>query len=146
MVQAQLMEQLVAGKSAAQLDIMSHSIEKLAEAKAAAEAQQMAALKQAAAAKKVALAKQAGATAKAGTTVAAKGTATGVASTTTASTTAAKAGSATIWNAKGLSLGLGMGLGAWGPVLLIAGGTAGYFAYKKYFTEADEMDEIEETA
>ena len=49
----------------------------------------------------------------------------------TAATAAAKGG--TIWNGTGLSLGLGMGLGPWGPVLLAGFLTmAGYGAYRYY--------------
>jgi hypothetical protein len=47
----------------------------------------------------------------------------------------------TIWTGKGLSVGLGLGLGAWGPVILVAGGAAAWYGYKKYRKSADgELD------
>ncbi|MBF0583798.1 MAG: hypothetical protein HQL80_06120 [Magnetococcales bacterium] len=45
--------------------------------------------------------------------------------------TGSKAAAGTIWNGKGLSLGLGRGLGAWGPVLLATAITVGGYVYWK---------------
>lgn len=61
-----------------------------------------------------------------------------------ATATAAKTG--TIWNGTGMSLGLGWGLGAWGPVML-AGLVAavGYGAYQ-YYRNSREFDEEGEEA
>jgi hypothetical protein len=38
----------------------------------------------------------------------------------------------TLWTGKGFSLGLGIGLGAWGPVLLVAGIGGAAYAYWRY--------------
>ncbi|MEE8394338.1 MAG: hypothetical protein V3R66_08335 [Rhodospirillales bacterium] len=52
-----------------------------------------------------------------------------------ASSILAGPGPATIWSGKGLSVGLG--LGTWGPILLVAGcAAAGWFFYKNYYRKS----------
>jgi glutaminase len=117
------LELLVAGKSKAQITAMADNLETIADA--------MAPLK------------GAGAKATAGKAITAKTVAAKTVATKTAGATvgktalgvSAKSGSASSVLAcctKGL--GLGIGLGPWGPLLLAAGGaTAGWYVYKKYF-------------
>ncbi len=55
----------------------------------------------------------------------------------------------TIWSGNGFSLGLGIGLGAWGPVLLGAAGAAAvyaYFRYRRGLAEAADAETPAETA
>lgn len=112
------LDQLAAGKSAAQLNTMADQLETMADLKAIA-AKKAVAVKGGAA--------KAATVAKAGT----GGTVAQVAGTSM------KAGAGTIWTGKGLSLGLGIGLGPWGPALLVAGGAlAGWLLYKKYCPKA----------
>lgn len=114
------LEQIVAGKSVAELNAMADQLETMADIKAAATA----ATAKATAAK--------GAVKGAGA-LAATPAAAGVSAKAGAATSVlASSGPATIWSGKGLSLGLGLGLGAWGPVLLVAGGAAGWCLYKKF--------------
>ena len=57
------------------------------------------------------------------------------------SVVAAATKSGTIWNGTGMSLGLGMGLGAWGPVMLVGLVAAvGYGAYQ-YYQNRQEFEE-----
>lgn len=103
-------EQFAAGKSVGDLNLLADKFETLADAKATAA--------------KAATAK-----------VAAKGTVAKAATAGTAGKTVASTGGmaapSTIWAGKGMSLGLGWGLGAWGPFLLAIGiGAAGYGAYR----------------
>ena len=124
-------EQLVAGKSVAQINDMADKLERIADAKAAA-----AAKAKAKAATAVAKANTAGAKA-AQVKVAANSKAIGAAkaSAATAGTAATGKSSAGMIGAccssKSWTLGLGLGLGPWGPVLLAAGGaTAAWYTYK----------------
>ena len=121
-----ILEQMVAGKSQAQVAAMADKLEKMADA--------MAPLKGAGA-------KTAGVKAGAGKAVAAKAAGTGIAKTggvsvgKTAVGMSAKSGSASsIAACCSKGLGLGLGLGNLGPILVIAGGAAAsWYAYKKYF-------------
>ncbi|OAN46295.1 magnetic particle specific iron-binding protein Mms6 [Magnetospirillum moscoviense] len=54
----------------------------------------------------------------------------------------AKTVGGTIWSGKGLALGLGMGLGAWGPLILGVVGAGAVYAYmKSRDIEAAQSDE-----
>ncbi|OEJ63704.1 hypothetical protein [Magnetovibrio blakemorei] len=144
-------EQIIAGKTVAQINDMADKLERAADMKAAAAAKMKADAAAAAAKAKIAGAKAAqvkvaanaananamGATTVSKATVAKTATA-GVA---TKSSTASMIG--TCCSSKSWTLGLGLGLGPWGPVLLTAGGAAaGYYLYKNYLKGyiANRMD------
>ncbi|MBF0383835.1 MAG: hypothetical protein HQL69_22695 [Magnetococcales bacterium] len=60
--------------------------------------------------------------------------------------TAKAVGSGTIWNGKGMSLGLGIGLGAWGPIIALGVAVTSIAAYGYYKNNKDdEYDSIDET-
>lgn len=82
-----------------------------------------------------------------GANVAATGTNTAATGGAHAATTMAKAsaGGGTIWNGTGLKLGWGLGLGAWGPVLLagtLAAVGYGVYNYMKNRADGTELEEI----
>jgi hypothetical protein len=61
--------------------------------------------------------------------------------------TAKAVGGGTIWNGTGMSLGLGIGLGAWGPIIALGVAVASIGAYGYYKNNKDEYsDSSEETA
>ena len=47
----------------------------------------------------------------------------------------------TIWSGKGFSLGLGIGLGIWGPILVGTAGAAAVYAYFRYRNWLAEMSD-----
>ena len=132
-----ILEQAVAGKTAAQIKDMADNLERIADAKAAAATKAKAKAAAAAAKAKVAGANaaQVKAAATAANANAAGATQATVAKTATAGA-ATKSGASmvgTCCSSKGWALGLGLGLGPWGPVLLTAGGAAaGWYVYKNY--------------
>ncbi|MBF0401436.1 MAG: magnetic particle specific iron-binding protein [Magnetococcales bacterium] len=80
-----------------------------------------------------------------GAVVAAAGAAPANAVATTAgATAAAQTGGGTIWTGTGMKLGWGLGLGAWGPVILAGVVTAvgvGVYSYLKNRTGSSELEE-----
>ena len=85
-----------------------------------------------------------GATAAGAKTVANAGN---LAATGTGVTTAAQvsSGSGTIWSGTGMKLGWGLGLGAWGPILLlgtVAAVGVGVYSYMKSRAAGGELEEI----
>ena len=64
--------------------------------------------------------------------------------TTTGVATVAKAGSGTIWSGTGMKLGWGLGLGSWGPVVLVgvvAAVGVGVYGYLKNRASGGELEE-----
>ncbi|MEG3620037.1 hypothetical protein V5T82_16350 [Magnetovibrio sp. PR-2] len=132
-------EQLVAGQSPAEINAMADKLERVADVKAAAAAKAKAkaagaAAKAKAAGANAAKAKAAANAANAKTVGALKTTAAGAGAAGTSKSTAAMVGACC--SSKSWTLGLGLGLGPWGPVLLAAGGAVGgYYVYKNYLKD-----------
>jgi hypothetical protein len=128
------MQQLVAGKSKAQINAMADKLEQLADVAAPAKGAGVKAAAVKAPTTKAALAKAAAAKTAGSGSVAGKSTMMAGATAKSGSTKALAA----CCSSKGWGLGLGLGLGAFGPVLLTVGGAAiGWYAYKKFFADRD---------
>ena len=83
--------------------------------------------------------------AAAGQTVAANGGNVAVTGATGVTTAKASSGGGTIWSGSGMKLGWGLGLGSWGPVLLlgtVAAVGVGVYRYMKSRAVNGELEEV----
>ncbi|MEO5363723.1 MAG: hypothetical protein H7838_08880 [Magnetococcus sp. DMHC-8] len=79
-----------------------------------------------------------------GATVAAATTPANTLATSTGVAAAAKSGGGTIWSGTGMKLGWGLGLGSWGPVVLlgvVAAAGVGIYGYLKNRAAGSELEE-----
>ena len=89
--------------------------------------------------------KGAGMTLQGGTIVGATGQANTLTASAGVATVATKAGSGTIWSGTGINLGWGLGLGSWGPVVLVGVVTAVGVGIHRYLKNRASGGELEET-